>query len=92
VSSARLPVEGELPTLDGATGWFNSQPLTPSGLRGTVTMVDFWTGQGLVVIGVHTPEFSFEHDPDNVPPGDPGGGHHLSRRERQQLRGMAGLR
>jgi hypothetical protein len=25
-----------------------------------------YSGQGLVVIGVHTPEFSFEHDADNV--------------------------
>ena len=29
-----------------------------------------WAGkyadQGLVVVGVHTPEFSFEHNPDNV--------------------------
>src|SRR4249920_1095690 len=25
-----------------------------------------YSGQGLVVIGVHTPEFSFEHDGDNV--------------------------
>ena len=24
-----------------------------------------YSGQGLVVIGVHTPEFSFEHDGDN---------------------------
>jgi thiol-disulfide isomerase/thioredoxin len=25
-----------------------------------------YRGQGLVVLGVHTPEFPFEHDPDNV--------------------------
>src|ERR1700719_3911749 len=25
-----------------------------------------YSGQGLVVIGVHTPEFPFEHDVDNV--------------------------
>jgi thiol-disulfide isomerase/thioredoxin len=82
-----LPVEGELPSLDGATGWLNSEPLTPAGLRGKVAVVNFWTytcinwlrqlpylrawtgkysGKELVVIGVHTPEFSFEHDPDNV--------------------------
>ncbi len=87
VASARLPVEGELPSLDGATGWLNSEPLAPAGLRGQVVVVDFWTytcinwlrqlpylrawagkysGQGLVVIGVHTPEFSFEHNPANV--------------------------
>jgi thiol-disulfide isomerase/thioredoxin len=84
---ARLPVEGELASFDGATGWLNSLPLTPGGLRGNVVLVDFWTytcinwlrqlpyvrawaekysGQGLVVIGVHTPEFGFEHDPENV--------------------------
>jgi thiol-disulfide isomerase/thioredoxin len=87
VESARLPDEGQLPSLDGATGWLNSPPLTPAGLRGKVVVVDFWTytcinwlrqlpylrawagkysGQGLVMIGVHTPEFSFEHDADNV--------------------------
>jgi len=27
---------------------------------------DKYSGQGLAVIGVHTPEFSFEHDPGNV--------------------------
>ena len=87
VASARLPDEGALPSLDGATGWLNSEPLTPAGLRGNVVLVDFWTytcinwqrqlpylrawaakyaSRGLVVIGVHTPEFSFEHDRDNV--------------------------
>jgi len=86
-ASARLPVEGELPSLDGATGWLNSPPLTPAGLRGKVVLVNFWTytcinwlrqlpyvrawagkysDHGLVVIGVHTPEFSFEHNAGNV--------------------------
>ena len=31
---AQLPIEGELPSLGGATGWLNSPPLTPDGLRG----------------------------------------------------------
>src|SRR5882757_9889567 len=87
VASARLPDEGELPSLDGATGWLNSPPLTPAGLRGKVVLAGFWTytcinwlrqlpylrawagkysGHGLAVIGVHTPEFPFERDPDNV--------------------------
>jgi hypothetical protein len=82
-----LPVEGHLPPFDGATGWLNSEPLTPLGLRGRVVAVDFWTytcinwlrtapyvrarhakyrDLGLTVIGVHTPEFGFEHDIDNV--------------------------
>jgi thiol-disulfide isomerase/thioredoxin len=86
-ASARLPVEGELASFGGATGWINSPPLTPAGLRGQVVLVDFWTytcinwlrqlpylrawagkysGQGLVVVGVHTPEFPFEHDAGNV--------------------------
>jgi hypothetical protein len=76
-----------LPAFDGATGWLNSEPLTPDGLRGKVVLVDFWTytcinwlrtlgyrrawadkyeDQGLVVVGVHTPEFPFERDVDNV--------------------------
>jgi thiol-disulfide isomerase/thioredoxin len=86
-TAARLPVEGDLPSLDGATGWLNSPPLTPAGLRGKVVLASFWTytcinwlrqlpyvrawaqkysAHGLVVIGVHTPEFPFEHDLDNV--------------------------
>jgi len=84
---AKLHNETHLPGFDGATGWLNSEPLTPEGLRGKVVLVDFWTytcinwlrtlgyvrawheryvGEGLVVVGVHTPEFPFEHDPENV--------------------------
>ena len=82
-----LPIEGELPSLVGATGWLNSQPLSTADLQGKVVLVDFWTytcinwlrtlsyirawaekyeEQGLVVIGVHTPEFPFEQDVENV--------------------------
>jgi thiol-disulfide isomerase/thioredoxin len=85
--AAQLPVEGMMPSLDGATRWLNSPPLTPEGLRGRVVLVNFWTytcinwlrtlpyvrawadrytDHGLTVIGVHTPEFDFEHDLDNV--------------------------
>jgi thiol-disulfide isomerase/thioredoxin len=84
--AAPLPYEGRLPGFDGATGWLNSEPLTPEDLRGRVVLVDFWTytcinwlrtlayvrawsekyAHGLVVVGVHTPEFPFEHDVDNV--------------------------
>ena len=42
-ASLRLPVEGELPSLDGATEWLNSPPLTPTGLRGKVVLAGFWT-------------------------------------------------
>jgi thiol-disulfide isomerase/thioredoxin len=84
---ADLPIEGALPSFDGATTWLNSKPLTPSAVRGQVVLVQFWTytcinwlrtlpyirawaqryrEQGLVVIGVHTPEFEFEHELDNV--------------------------
>jgi thiol-disulfide isomerase/thioredoxin len=76
-----------IPSLDGASGWLNSEPLGPGELRGRVVLVNFWTltcinwlrqepyvrawsrayrDDGLVVIGVHTPEFSFEHDIDGV--------------------------
>lgn len=82
-----LPIEGELPSLSGATDWLNSPPLTGAGLRGKVVVVDFCTytcinwlrslpyvrawaekykDRGLVMIGVHTPEFSFEHNTENV--------------------------
>ena len=90
VKNAATPAhveEGEFPSLAGATGWLNSPPLTPAGLRGKVVLVEFWTftcinwlrtmpyvrawadrykDQGLVVIGVHSPEFPFEHDVENV--------------------------
>lgn len=76
-----------LPNFQGIVQWLNSDPLTPSDLKGKVVLVQFWTfgcinsqrtlsyitrwhkdyaDQGLLVIGVHTPEFDFEHDVDNV--------------------------
>src|SRR6195256_1030782 len=86
-ATVKLPIEGELPSLGGATEWLNSPPLTAAGLRGKVVLIDIWTytcinwlrtlpyvrawaekykNQGLVVIGVHSPEFAFEKDVDNV--------------------------
>jgi cytochrome c biogenesis protein CcdA/thiol-disulfide isomerase/thioredoxin len=85
--AAAMPIEGELPSLSGATAWLNSPPLTAESLRGKVVLIDFWTyscinclrtlpyvrawydkyrDHGLVVIGVHTPEFAFERDQGNV--------------------------
>jgi hypothetical protein len=32
-----------MPSLGGATGWLNSEPLDPAGLRGRVVLVNFWT-------------------------------------------------
>jgi thiol-disulfide isomerase/thioredoxin len=76
-----------MPSLSGATGWLNSQPLTTAMLRKKVVLIGFWTytcvnwrrtlpyvrawaekykDKGLVVIGVHTPEFSFEKTVTNV--------------------------
>jgi len=75
------------PSLEGATGWINSEPLGTEELDGHVVLVNFWTltcinwlrqepyvrawsqayrDDDLVVIGVHTPEFSFEHEIDDV--------------------------
>ena len=72
---------------DGATGWVNSQPLSPAELHGKVVLVDFWeytcinclrtlpylkewykryAADGFVIVGVHTPEFTFSGDPKNV--------------------------
>jgi thiol-disulfide isomerase/thioredoxin len=86
-ATVRLPIEGEFPSLGGATEWLNSPPLTANGLRGKVVLIDVWTytcinwlrtlpyvrawaekykNQGLVVIGVHSPEFAFEKNVDNV--------------------------
>jgi cytochrome c biogenesis protein CcdA/thiol-disulfide isomerase/thioredoxin len=82
-----LPVEGQMPPLDGITEWLNSQGYTRESLRGRVVLIDFWTyscinclraipyvrawheryaRDGLVVIGVHAPEFAFERDVANV--------------------------
>jgi thiol-disulfide isomerase/thioredoxin len=76
-----------MPSLGGATRWLNSEPLSPTELRGHVVLVNFWTltcinwlrqepyvrawsqayrHDGLVAVGVHTPEFSLEHDIDLV--------------------------
>lgn len=76
-----------MPSLDGASGWLNSQPLKKADLRGKIILIDFWTyscinwrrtlpylrawdkkyrQRGLIVIGVHTPEFAFEHEIENV--------------------------
>jgi hypothetical protein len=38
-----LPVEGMLPTLDGATAWLNSAPLTRGDLAGRVVLASFGT-------------------------------------------------
>ena len=38
-----FPVEGELPSFDGATTWLNGEPLTPADLRGRVVLVNFGT-------------------------------------------------
>ena len=86
-AAVHFPIEGTLPSLDGATGWLNSPPLTAAGLRGRVVLVDIWTytcinwlrtlpyvrawaekyqDHGLLVLGVHAPEFMFEQDIDNV--------------------------
>ena len=76
-----------MPLLEGATGWINSEPLSPASLHGRPVLVQFWTftcinwlrtlpyvrgwyekyrGDGLVVLGVHTPEFDVEHDVEHV--------------------------
>jgi thiol-disulfide isomerase/thioredoxin len=86
-SAGSLPVEGQLPGFDRATGWLNSPSLSAADFQGKVVLVDFWTytcinwlrtlgyvrawpekyeDEGLVVVGVHTPEFPFERDIDNV--------------------------
>jgi thiol-disulfide isomerase/thioredoxin len=85
--NAQTPRQTELASLERATEWINSPPLTASDLHGKVVLVDFWTytcinwlrtlpyvrawsekykDRGLVVVGVHSPEFSFEKDLSNV--------------------------
>ena len=81
---------GQAPPVADITQWLNTPdgaPVSLSGLRGKVVLIDFWTyscincqrsiphveawskayaADGLRVIGVHTPEFTFERDPGNV--------------------------
>jgi thiol-disulfide isomerase/thioredoxin len=75
------------PEFTGINQWLNSEPLTMSGLRGKVVLVEFWTytcincihvlpyvkqwherysDQGLVVVGVHTPEYAHEKSLKNL--------------------------
>jgi cytochrome c biogenesis protein CcdA/thiol-disulfide isomerase/thioredoxin len=89
-AGSRLPVLGQAPNFTGTQQWFNTpgdRPLSISGLRGHVVLVDFWTytcincirtlpyleawyrkyhRDGLEIVGVHTPEFSFEKEASNV--------------------------
>jgi cytochrome c biogenesis protein CcdA/thiol-disulfide isomerase/thioredoxin len=78
---------GAAPDVHDISAWINSRPLSLTGLRGKVVLVDFWTyscinclrtlpylkawdaryrSKGLVILGVHTPEFAFERDLGNV--------------------------
>jgi cytochrome c biogenesis protein CcdA/thiol-disulfide isomerase/thioredoxin len=90
VQTPSLPDLGQAPNFTDNQKWFNtpgSQPLTMSGLRGHVVLVDFWTytcincirtlpflkalyaryrPYGLEVVGVETPEFTFEQEASNV--------------------------
>ena len=82
-----LRSEGEMPSLEGSTGWLNSAALNQHELRGRVVLISFWTyscinwrrtlpylrvwdaryrDRGLVIVGVHSPEFEFEKDAENV--------------------------
>jgi cytochrome c biogenesis protein CcdA/thiol-disulfide isomerase/thioredoxin len=88
--ASRLPVLGMAPEFTETEQWFNTpgdRPLSLTGLRGHVVLVDFWTytcincirtlpylkardaayrRDGLVIVGVETPEFPFERDASNV--------------------------
>jgi len=85
-----LPKLGRAPNFTDTQDWFNTpgdRPLSISGLRGHVVLVDFWTytcincirtlpfveglykhyhRYGLDVVGVETPEFTFEQEAGNV--------------------------
>jgi cytochrome c biogenesis protein CcdA/thiol-disulfide isomerase/thioredoxin len=89
-TSTTLEECGVAPKIAGISQWLNTpggKPLSISGLKGRVVLVDFWTyscincqrtlphveawnrsyaKDGLTIIGVHTPEFAFEHVASNV--------------------------
>jgi cytochrome c biogenesis protein CcdA/thiol-disulfide isomerase/thioredoxin len=90
VQTPSLPNLAPAPNFVDNQQWFNTpagQPLTMSGLRGHVVLVDFWTytcincirtlpflkalyaryhPYGLDIVGVETPEFTFEQEASNV--------------------------
>lgn len=86
-SQGRAEDAPSAPEFVGIAGWINSPPLTLGSLRGTVTVIDFWTYScincvrtipsnrrifatyepyGLQIVGVHSPEFAFEREAENV--------------------------
>ncbi len=90
VKTPSLPVLGTAPDFADTQDWFNTpgnRPLSLSGLRGHVVLLDFWTytcinclrtlpfleglyadyhRYGLEIVGVETPEFTFEQEAGNV--------------------------
>ncbi len=90
VKTPKLPDLGHAPNFTDNQDWFNTpggQPLTMTGLRGHVVLVDFWTytcincirtlpflkglyatyhRYGLDIVGVESPEFTFEQEASNV--------------------------
>ena len=86
-TTARPPVEGEMPSLAGATGWLKLATFDDHWVARKARahrLLDLYLCQlegarfpmsargrkikdhGLAVVGVHTPEFSFEHNVDNI--------------------------
>jgi len=90
VKTPPLPDLGAAPNFIATQRWFNTpggRPLTMTGLRGHVVLVDFWTytcincirtlpflkglyatyhPNGFEIVGVETPEFTFEQEASNV--------------------------
>lgn len=82
-----MPKGKKAPEIIPGGSWLNTDPLTITGLKGKVVLIDFWTyscincqrtfpylrtwhekysAKGLVIIGVHSPEFEFEKDVENL--------------------------
>ena len=90
VTTPSLPKLGPAPNFTDTQRWFNTpgdRPLSMTGLRGHVVLIDFWTytcincirtlpfvkglyaayhRYGLDVVGIETPEFTFEQEASNV--------------------------
>ena len=65
--------------------WLRTEPYVRAWSRA-------YRDDGLVVVGVHTPEFSFEHDIERVRRATERASDRLPGRARQRLRGLARLR
>jgi hypothetical protein len=83
-----------MPSLGGATGWLNSEPLGPAELRGHVVLVDFWTLRPVARGRVHDAglrETVVRYAPCPASEPDRRGSTHVRTRKRNQPIRISGV-